>query len=93
MFPDNLVAHVLRLDGVLRFDPELSARIENQELIAHGSTQEVEIRACEVHAVELLVAELGGQADSRQLDLWLWTRGARPEYKNRPRHRTRCPYY
>ena len=28
MFADNLVPHVLRLDGVLRFAPELTARIE-----------------------------------------------------------------
>ena len=28
MFADNLVPHVLRLDGVLRFDPALVARIE-----------------------------------------------------------------
>ena len=30
MFADNLVPHVLRLDGVLRFDPELVARIERR---------------------------------------------------------------
>ena len=56
MFADNLVPHVLRLDGVLWFDPELVARIERGELIEHGSPEEVEIRACAVHAVELLVA-------------------------------------
>ena len=28
MFADNLVPHVLRLDGVLRFDPDLVARID-----------------------------------------------------------------
>ncbi len=52
MFADNLVPHVLRLDGVLWFDPELVARIEHEELIEHGSPEEVEIRACAVHAVE-----------------------------------------
>jgi len=55
MFADNLVPHVLRLDGVLWFEPELVARIDRGELIEHGSEEEVEIRACALHAVELLV--------------------------------------
>jgi len=50
MFADNLVPHVLRLDGVLAFDPDLVDRIDREELIAHGSPEEVEIRACAVHA-------------------------------------------
>ena len=54
MFADNLVPHVLRLDGVLRFSEELIARIEREELIEHGSREEIEIRACAVHAVALL---------------------------------------
>ncbi|HEX8050960.1 MAG TPA: queuosine salvage family protein, partial [Solirubrobacterales bacterium] len=53
-FADNLVPHVLRVDGVLRLDPELTNRIEAEELLAHGSAEEVELRACAVHAIELL---------------------------------------
>ncbi len=56
MFADNLVPHVLRLDGVLAFDPGLVARIEAEQLIEHDSPEEVEIRACALHAVELIVA-------------------------------------
>ena len=67
MFADNLVPHVLRLDGVLWFDPELVARIERGELIEHGSPEEVEIRACAVHAVELLVAA-ASESDARPPD-------------------------
>ncbi len=95
-FADNLVAHVLRLDGILRYEPDLLACIEREELIASGCAEEVEIRACEVHAVELLCAELGRRGlelAPRQLDGWLWSRGAQPAYKARPRHRTRCPFY
>jgi len=96
LFADNLVPHVLRLDGVLRFEPELVARIEAGELVASGSPEEVEIRACAVDAVEQLVGLLRARNVSvcaRDLDDWLWRRGGRPEYKARPRHRTRCPYY
>ena len=47
---------MLRIDGVLEFDADLVARIDAGELIEHDSPEEVEIRACALHAVELLVA-------------------------------------
>jgi hypothetical protein len=92
MFADNLVPHVLRLDGVLRFSDELVGRIERGELLRHGSPAEVEIRACAVHAVELLVAA-GAAASAAELDQFLWQRGRRPRYKATPRHRSRCTAY
>jgi hypothetical protein len=92
MFADNLVPHVLRLDGVLRFSPELVGRIERDELIEHGSPEEVEIRACAVHAVELLV-DAGVGVNASELDQALWQRGQQPHYKASPRHRTRCTAY
>lgn len=93
MFADNLVPHVLRLDGVLRFDPPLVARIERQELLTHGSPLEVEIRACAVEAVELIVAAAGDGATAATVDEVLWNRGQLPVYKARPRHRSRCTAY
>jgi hypothetical protein len=92
MFADNLVPHVLRLDGILRFDPELVARIEREELIEHGSPEEVEIRACALHAVELIVAEQPGTC-AAQVDQVLWLRGQESRYKAVPRHRSRCTAY
>jgi Potential Queuosine, Q, salvage protein family len=92
MFADNLVPHVLRLDGVLRFSPELVARIEREDLIEHGSPEEVEIRAGAVHAVELLV-KAGVGVNASELDQALWQRGQQPHYKASPRHRTRCTAY
>jgi hypothetical protein len=96
IFADNLVPHVLHVDGILRYEEELAARIEREELIPSGSAEEVEIRACGVHAVELLVAELRRQGQpiaARGLDYLLWNRGQGPHYKARPRHRTRSVYY
>ena len=95
IFADNLVPHVLKLDGVLRFEPALDARIE-REVIPWGSPEEVEIRACAVHAVELLCAAVrarGEALSAHQLDQWLWRRGGEPHYKARPRHRSRCSFY
>jgi len=92
MFADNLVPHVLRLDGLLTYDPELVERIGRGELIEHGSPEEVEIRACALHAVELIVAERAG-ALAADIDYLLWHRGQEPRYKAVPRHRSRCTAY
>jgi hypothetical protein len=96
IFPDNLVPHVLRLDGVLRYDRQLLDRIEREELLIHGSEEEVEIRALAAHAVECLVAacrEQGRHLTAAQIDDWLWLRGQAPSYKAVPRHRCRNPHY
>jgi hypothetical protein len=96
IFADNLVPHVLRLDGVLRFDPGLVARIDAEQLIAHDSAEEVEIRACALHAVELIVAalrETGVPVSAAEVDELLWNRGQQPRYKAVPRHRSRCTAY
>jgi len=92
MFADNLVPHVLRLDGLLSFEAELVGRIEREELIEHGSPREVEIRACALHAVELIVATRPGTR-AIDVDQLLWLRGQEPRYKAVPRHRSRCTAY
>lgn len=96
IFADNLVPHVLRVDGLLAYDPALLARIDRGELIPAGSPAEIEIRAVAVHAVERVVAELrehGVPTTARQLDFLLWNRGQEPAYKAHPRHRTRTVFY
>ena len=96
IFADNLVPHVLRMDGILRYDPQLLARIETESTIEAGSTEEVEIRACAVHAVELIKQSLGHggkHITSPQLDYFLWNRGQLPKYKAVPRHRARSVFY
>jgi hypothetical protein len=90
IFADNLVPHVLRVDGVLAYDPELAAAIDSGQLLPPGD-QETEIRACAVHACELIAKGLG--TPPRVLDTWLWNRGQEPRYKALPRHRTRTVYY
>ena len=92
MFADNLVPHVLRLDGILLFEENLVARIEREELIEHGSPEEVEVRACALHAVELVVAARQDTTAAR-VDQFLWQRGQEPRYKACARHRSRCTAY
>jgi Potential Queuosine, Q, salvage protein family len=96
IFADNLVPHVLKVDGVLVFDPALDARIDAGELLSSGSAEEVEIRALAVYATERLVELCRERRDDvipLQLSDWLWHRGQLPRYKQRARHRCRCVYY
>ena len=92
LFADNLVPHVLRIDGILELDPDLVARIDSEQLIEHDSPEEVEIRACALHAVEQLV-QAHGATDATTVDYVLWNRGAAPRYKAHPRHRARTTDY
>ena len=96
IFADNLVPHVLRIDGLLRYDEGLAGSIDTGELIAAGSHEETEIRAVALHAVELLVTALrdaGNDVTAMRLDYLLWSRGQEPAYKARPRHRSRTVFY
>jgi Potential Queuosine, Q, salvage protein family len=90
IFADNLVPHVLRVDGLLRYDPALAARIDAGELLPPGE-EEREIRGCAVHACELIAERTG--MPPRLIDTALWTKGQAPSYKSVPRHRTRTVFY
>ena len=89
-FADNLVPHVLRCEGVLVYEPRLAAHIDAGHHLRMGEAER-EIRACAVHACELIAQRTGVPA--RMLDTWLWNRGQLPEYKARPRHRTKTVFY
>ena len=90
IFADNLVPHVLRCDGVLVYADALAAKIDAEQPLSPGPWER-EIRACALHACELLSERM--DVPPRTLDMWLWNRGQAPEYKARPRHRCRTVYY
>ena len=90
IFADNMVPHVLRCDGVLVYDDELARRIDGGEVLT-SSAMEREIRAAAVHACVKIAQQL--DVPERVLDVWLWNRGQEPEYKARPRHRSRSVFY
>jgi hypothetical protein len=91
IFADNLVPHVLRLDGVLVYSDALARRIDAGLELTAGGDYERELRGCAVHACEGLATKLGVPA--RLLDNWLWNRGQHPPYSERPAHVTRTVYY
>ncbi|MGI8556779.1 MAG: queuosine salvage family protein [Solirubrobacteraceae bacterium] len=91
IFADNLVPHVLRVDGVLRYDSQLAGLIDSGRMLRAGGPHEREIRACAVHACEGLARAL--EVPPRVLDNWLWSRGQLPRYKALARHRCQTVFY
>jgi hypothetical protein len=85
-----MVPHVLRCEGVLVYDDGLAAVIDDGRILT-DTTMEREIRAAAVHACVKLSEQLS--VPERVLDTWLWNRGQQPEYKARPRHRSRSVFY
>jgi hypothetical protein len=88
VFADNLLPHVLRVEGVLHYAPELAERVDAGVELPAGSEMERELRACTVHACEGIATRLG--VPPRTLDNWLWNRGR--DLPGRP-HRTRTVFY
>src|SRR4051794_15908805 len=90
IFADNLVPHVLRVDGVLDVDERLAAHIDAGRLLRPGP-QERELRAAAVVACERAKGRLAMTA--RDLDHALWMKGQGERYKAVPRPRCRTIFY
>lgn len=85
------IPHVLRLDNVLKYDLDLTEIIDNKELIEAGCSYEIELRACAVHAVEIMAAKSGRTAI--ELDRILWHRAQEEHYKSITPHRCETKFY
>lgn len=95
-FPDNMVPHVLRCDGILEYAPALAEKIENRVYLAAGSEEEVELRACGIYAVELMkqaAKKAGHDVTSVNIDHILWNRGYESGFHEKPTHLTRSVWY
>jgi hypothetical protein len=92
-FADNLVPHVLARDGVLNLTDDLAGRIACGQLLTHDSPEEVELRACALHAVELLASACDRRLSPAEIDMVIWTKGQDPRYKAHPRPRARTTAY
>jgi hypothetical protein len=93
-FADYKLPQILRAEGVLLFRPELAGRIDRLELIPAGSSEEVELRAATVAAVEELAfqsGKLGRPLRAFEVDWLLWHLGQAP--LPFPHHRTLTCFY
>eukprot|EP00808_Paulinella_micropora_P001096 g16979.t1 len=97
-FADYRVPQLLRHLQILRYSDELARRVDAREEMPAGSLEELEVRACTVHAVELLCAEQRKLFPENflhpfQLDWLLWERGEKLLAEMRPHHRVLTIYY
>lgn len=93
---DYKLPQILRKLGILEIEADLAARIDRREELAHGSPEEVEIRACTVWAVELVRRGASSRIPRvrpHEINdhLWLATQTKYPDDK--PYHRTRTIAY
>ncbi len=95
-FADYKLPQVLRQLGIIRYAPSLETKIDQLILIPPGSTEEVEIRAQTIWAVELIcrkLADLGKHISPFQLDWILWNLGQSDRFRQKPYHRTVTIFY
>jgi hypothetical protein len=95
-FADYKVPQVLRRFGILRYAPDLAARIQRHQLIPPESSEEIEIRAATVWGVELLrqaLARRGRDLPSYAIDWHLWQAGQTLPDDTQPYHRTLTVFY
>jgi hypothetical protein len=93
LFADNLIPHVLRVEGVLRLDDALATAIDDEELLEPGGRAEVELRAGAVHVGELMAARSAMAVTPREVDNHLWCLGQEQRFKASPRPRIRTWFY
>lgn len=95
-FADYKVPQMLRKFGILEYTPELAARIDSYEEIEAGSSEEIQIRAATIWAIEQMKKVLRPrfpQITARQLDDHLWSLGQTKSPDDKPYHRTKTIYY
>lgn len=96
MFADYRVPQILRAEGVMVYESELAAQVDQQIELAAGSEYEIEIRGMTIYAVEQLRAHLkkmGIQQSSVELDWLLWNIGEARQHTIAPHHNTLTIYY
>lgn len=103
MFADYRVPQVMVYFGTLSYTDELMNKLENDVLLPSGSEEEIEIRGCSIHAVELLKKrledKLKGQnvkvPNSSLIDYYLWCyrRKYAQDMESIPFHKTLGIYY
>ena len=95
-FADYKLPQVLRDLGVLVYEAGLAERVDRRELLEPGSSEEVEIRANTIVAVDRLreSASTGGRRlRAFEIDGILWQMGQGARHRSRPFHRVRTIFY
>uniref|UniRef100_S4PF51 Queuosine 5'-phosphate N-glycosylase/hydrolase n=1 Tax=Pararge aegeria TaxID=116150 RepID=S4PF51_9NEOP len=105
MFADYRVPQVLVYFGAMSYNDELMEKLKKDELLTSGSPEEVEIRGCSIHTIELLKQRLQDIISRDKLNvevpnsslldyyLWCYRRKHAVEMEKIPYHKTLGIYY
>lgn len=105
MFADYRIPQVLVYFNVLSYDDGLMKKLKNEELLPNGSEEEVEIRGCSIHAIELVKKRIEEKLksscqkvempNSSLIDYYLWCyrRKYAENMEHIPFHKTLSIYY
>lgn len=107
MFADYRIPQMLHTLGCLEYSSRLKSRLDNLELISSGDSMEIELRACSIWAVKLIVEELkktintntASTVNAILVDFYLWDTAKEFQQQlggigyQTPCHRTRSVYY
>ncbi|KAL7694136.1 putative queuosine salvage protein family [Plasmopara halstedii] len=88
---DNVLPCVLHAVGVLEYDPELEARINQNEELPAGQ-YECELRAAALVACDEIVKASKGRINILQLDYYLWRLGKHDRFRNLEQCMTQPPW-
>ncbi len=95
-FADYKVPQILRNMGILVYTDSLAHKVDNMELIAANSYEEIEIRASAIWAVENMKEALKQKfpfVTSSHIDSMLWNKSQGSAKGKKPYHRTLTPAY
>ena len=94
MFADYRVPQVLRHLGIMEYSEALATKIDNCEELSHGGSDEIEIRAATVVAVERILAKISEDPaltvaikHSYEVDWLLWQLGEKTLDSMKEHHR------
>lgn len=103
MFADYRIPQVLLYYGIFEYSEELMDKLRKETVLENGEEDEVEIRGCSIHAVELLKEYVQKKMDEKEtvnsilIDHFLWDfrRKNNKEIveRNLPFHKTFSVYY
>ncbi|XP_041975174.1 queuosine salvage protein [Aricia agestis] len=105
MFADYRVPQVLVYFGAMSYSDALMDKLKSDTLLESGSEEEVEIRGCSIHAVELLRKKLKEKLEARgqkmevpnssliDYYLWCYRRKHAKDMETVPYHKTLGIYY
>ncbi|CAH0592127.1 unnamed protein product [Chrysodeixis includens] len=103
MFADYRVPQVLVYFGAMSYSDDLMDKLKKDELLPSGSDEEIEIRGCSIHAVELLKKRLEDKLKGQEVEvpnsslidyyLWCYRRKYAEEMESIPFHKTLGIFY